>query len=95
MGFNSLLVIYLYLCKIIYILDRFFGIGKDAQTLGVLISTLLRWECEGKIISEHTEGGHCRCDLSKLRHDFFVRENFLKEKPLRMLVYRAMINKTI
>ncbi|WP_425548187.1 MerR family DNA-binding transcriptional regulator, partial [Bartonella jaculi] len=28
-------------------MNRFVGIGKAAQALGVSISTLRRWECEG------------------------------------------------
>ncbi|WP_396584026.1 IS607 family transposase [Bartonella grahamii] len=52
-------------------MDRFIGIGKAAQVLGVSISTLRRWEGEGKIISEHTAGGHRRYDLSKLRPELF------------------------
>ncbi len=76
-------------------MDRFIGIGKSAQVLGVSISTLRRWECEGKIISEHTAGGHRRYDLSRFRSGLFIRENCHKEKPLLMRVYRAMIKKTI
>ncbi|WP_375611770.1 MULTISPECIES: MerR family DNA-binding transcriptional regulator [unclassified Bartonella] len=76
-------------------MDRFIGIGKAAQVLGVSISTLRRWECEDKIISEHTAGGHRRYDLSRLRPELFIRENYHKEKPLLMRVYRAMIKKTI
>ncbi len=76
-------------------MDRFVGTGKAAQALGVSISTLRRWECEGKIIFEHTAGGHRRYDLSKLRPDFFRSRKLSRRKPLRMLVYRAMIKKTI
>ncbi|MCZ2158846.1 IS607 family transposase [Bartonella sp. 220] len=52
-------------------MDRFVGIGKAAQVLGVSISTLRRWEGEGKIISEYTAGGHRRYDLSRLRPELF------------------------
>ena len=42
-------------------------IGKAAKELGVAISTLHRWEANGKLIPIRTEGGHRRYDLSKIR----------------------------
>ena len=48
-------------------MDRFVGIGEAADALGVSITTLRRWESEGKLVAEHTPGGHRRYDLSKLR----------------------------
>ena len=48
-------------------MDRFVGIDEAADALGVSITTLLRWESEGKLVAEHTPGGHRRYDLSKLR----------------------------
>lgn len=49
-------------------MDRLITISKAAKLLGVSISTLRRWEKEGKISSEnrHT-GGHRRYDPIKLR----------------------------
>ena len=41
-------------------------IGEAAQALGVSISTLRRWEREGKLIPERTVRGHRRYDLAKL-----------------------------
>ncbi|WP_375638489.1 IS607 family transposase [Bartonella sp. AA16NXGY] len=63
-------------------MDRFIGIGKAAQVLGVSISTLRRWEGEGKIISEHTAGGHRRYDLSKLRPELFHSRELSQRKAI-------------
>jgi putative resolvase len=53
-------------------MDRLITISKAAKLLGVSISTLRRWEKEGKISSEnrHT-GGHRRYDPTKLRPETF------------------------
>lgn len=42
-------------------------IKEAAKELGVAQETLRRWEAEGKIIAERTQGGHRRYDISKLR----------------------------
>ncbi|MBK1718897.1 IS607 family transposase [Thiocystis violacea] len=55
-------------------MDRLVGIGEAAKTLGVSITTLRRWEAEGKLVAEHTAGGHRRYDLAKLRPDLFRAE---------------------
>jgi excisionase family DNA binding protein len=44
------------------------GIGEAAKELGVSISTLRRWESEGKITSERTHGKHRRYDISTMRN---------------------------
>lgn len=41
-------------------------VGKAAEYLGVSISTLRRWEYEGKLIPERTIGNQRRYDTSKL-----------------------------
>jgi putative resolvase len=46
-------------------------IHEAAQALGVSISTLRRWEREGKLVPEHTPGGHRRYDLAKLYPERF------------------------
>lgn len=46
-------------------MDRF-SIGEAAQKLGVSISTLRRWEKEGKLIAERTAKGHRRYRLDQL-----------------------------
>lgn len=42
------------------------SIGEAAKLKGVSISTLRRWEVEGKLVPERTENGHRRYELSKL-----------------------------
>ena len=52
-------------------MDRYVGIGEAADALGVSITTLRRWEADGKLAAEHTAGGHRRYDLSKLRPELY------------------------
>lgn len=52
-------------------MDRLFSIGKVSQGLGVSITTLRRWELEGKLIPERTAAGHRRYDLTKLKPELF------------------------
>jgi len=47
-------------------MSRYVGIGKAAEAMGVSISTLRRWEAEGKISPARTEGGTRRYDLAVL-----------------------------
>lgn len=42
------------------------SVNEAASVLGVHPDTLRRWEKEGKITSERTEGGHRRYDLAQL-----------------------------
>lgn len=42
------------------------SIGQAAKELGVSISTLRRWEAEGKIRAERTPKGHRRYDIKQL-----------------------------
>jgi len=51
-------------------MNRLVSISKAANILGVSISTVRRWELEGKITSEkRADGGHRRYDISKLKPD--------------------------
>lgn len=43
------------------------AISEAADILGVSVTTLRRWEKEGKLISERTHAGHRRYDLSKIK----------------------------
>jgi excisionase family DNA binding protein len=52
-------------------MERLVGIGEAAEALGVSITTLRRWEAEGRLAAEHTAGGHRRYDLAKLRPELF------------------------
>ncbi|MHB1731277.1 MAG: IS607 family transposase [Leptospirillum sp.] len=52
-------------------MERLVGISDAAKSLGVSVTTLRRWEVSGKLVPEHTAGGHCRYDLAKLRPEWF------------------------
>jgi putative resolvase len=52
-------------------MERIVGISGAAEALGVSVPTLRRWEASGKLIAEHTAGGHRRYDLAKLRPELF------------------------
>lgn len=56
-------------------MERYIGIGEAAKVLGVSITTLRRWEAAGRIVAEHTTGGHRRYDIYKLRPDYKMLEN--------------------
>lgn len=65
-------------------MERLVGIGEAAQALGVSITTLRRWEAAGRLVAEHTAGGHRRYDLAKLRPDIFRAED---EAPRSTVAY--------
>ena len=52
-------------------MDRLVGIGEAAAALGVSVTTLRRWEAEGRLPAEHTAGGHRRYNLAKLLPERF------------------------
>lgn len=52
-------------------MNRLVNISEAAKVLGVSITTLRRWEASGKLVAEHTAGGHRRYDLSKLKPEMF------------------------
>ena len=52
-------------------MERLVSISEAARTLGVSITTLRRWEAEGRLIPEHTSGGHRRYDLAKINPEWF------------------------
>jgi predicted site-specific integrase-resolvase len=57
-------------------MDRLVAIGEASEALGVSITTLRRWEAEGKLIPERTAAGHRRYDLAKLKPELFhIAEN--------------------
>ena len=47
-------------------MDRYISIGKAAQALGVSISTLRRWEQEGKLVAQRTKGNQRRYSLEQM-----------------------------
>jgi putative resolvase len=53
------------------IMSRLVTIGKASELLGVSISTLRRWETDGKIKAERTQGKHRRYDINKLKPELF------------------------
>ena len=52
-------------------MDRLMPIGETAKTLGVSVSTLRRWEEEGKLVPERTLGGQRRYSLAKIQPNMF------------------------
>ncbi len=52
-------------------MDRLIAIGQAAKLLGVSISTLRRWEQEGKITLIHTKNGHRRYNPQELQPERF------------------------
>jgi len=47
-------------------MDKLYSIGEAAKYLGVSVSTLRRWEIEGKLIPERTQGQQRRYPISLL-----------------------------
>jgi putative resolvase len=52
-------------------MGRMVAISEAARVLGVSITTLRRWEAEGKLVPDHTAGKHRRYDLAKLKPELF------------------------
>ena len=52
-------------------MTRYVGISEAAAALGVSITTLRRWEADGKLAAEHTAGGHRRYNLARLRPELY------------------------
>jgi putative resolvase len=69
-------------------MKRIVGISEAAEVLGVSVQTLRRWETAGKLVAEHTAGGHRRYDLAKLRPELFRAE----EKSSRKTVAYARVS---
>ena len=52
-------------------MHRYIAIGEASKALGVSITTLRRWEVEGKLVPERTAGRQRRYDLAKLKPELF------------------------
>jgi putative resolvase len=52
-------------------MDKYIAISKASKLLGVSITTLRRWELEGKLVPERTLGGQRRYDPVKLKPELF------------------------
>ena len=63
-------------------MERLVGIGEAAQALDVSITTLRRWEATGRLVAEHTAGGHRRYDLGKLRPERLRAEDEAKRRTV-------------
>jgi putative resolvase len=63
-------------------MERIVSISEAAEVLGVSITTLRRWEAAGKLVAEHTAGGHRRYDLAKLRPELFRAADQGKRKTV-------------
>lgn len=55
-------------------MERLVAIGEAAEALGVSVTTLRRWEASGKLVADHTAGGHRRYDLARLKPELFRAE---------------------
>jgi len=55
-------------------MNRLVTVGEASEILGVSISTLRRWDKDGKLKPEKTAAGHRRYDISKLRPEFYRAE---------------------
>ena len=53
------------------IMERFVAIGDAAKALGVSITTLRRWEAEGRLVPDRTAGRKRRYDLAKPKPELF------------------------
>lgn len=63
---------------------RLVSISEAAEALGVSITTLRRWEHDGKLVAEHTVGGRRRYDLNKL---YSGRLSIAKEDSRKTIAY--------
>jgi putative resolvase len=56
--------------------------SEAAEALGAATSTLRRWEASGKMVAEHTVGGHRRYDLAKPRPELFRAAEAAQRKTI-------------
>jgi predicted site-specific integrase-resolvase len=52
-------------------MNRLVKVGEASEILGVSISTLRRWDKEGKLKPEKTASGHRRYDIAKLKPEAY------------------------
>ena len=67
---------------ILFNMERIVGISEAAEVLGVSVTTLRRWEASGKLVAEHTAGGHRRYDIAVLRPELFRATEAAKRKTI-------------
>ena len=63
-------------------MKKLVSIQEASKILGVSIPTLRRWDKEGRLVPEKTEGGHRRYDVSKLAPEITHRFNVDKRKTI-------------
>lgn len=68
-------------------MSRFVSIGEASKRLGVSISTLRRWEHEGRLVPERTKAGHRRYDLAKIDDVRPMRSALDALKPKKTIAY--------
>ena len=68
-------------------MSRFVSIGEASKRLGVSISTLRRWEHEGRLVPERTKAGHRRYDLAKIDDVRPMRSALDTLKPKKTIAY--------
>jgi MerR family regulatory protein len=73
-------------------MERIVGISEAAEALGVAISTLRRWEASGKMVAEHTVGGHRRYDLAKLRPELFRAAEAAQRKTIAYAILDRLVH---
>lgn len=66
-------------------MDRLINIGEAAKRLGVSISTLRRWEAQGRLVPERTPAGHRRYDVCKLAE--LTGEQLASKEPQKTIAY--------
>ena len=66
-------------------MSKFISIGQAAKYLGMSVSTLRRWEEEGRLLPhERSAGGQRRYDLTKLRPELFHAQ---EKETLKTIAY--------
>ena len=66
-------------------MERMYGIGKFGDVLGVSVSTLRRWEREGKIMPERTPGGQRR--YKETDYKLATGKPVLADMPRKTVLY--------
>jgi predicted site-specific integrase-resolvase len=57
-------------------MEKLVSISKASKILGVSEITLRRWDEEGRLVAQKTEGGHRRYDISKIRPEGIHKNDF-------------------
>lgn len=52
-------------------MDRLCGIGEATKLRGVSVTTVRRWQKEGRLVPKHMTGGHRSYCSTELRFEYF------------------------